>query len=138
MITTVSGAREMIRAMNPVLQPGRFVFCSSADDAAAPHLAAALATFREAEGLSLLLPEEYAKQAGLAASTPMRQITLKVYSSLTGVGLTAAVATALAAGNIAANVIAATLHDHVFVPAEDAERAMEILARLQKHADTPS
>lgn len=84
--------------------------------------------------MSLLLPEQHALQAGLSASAPMRQITLKVYSSLTGVGLTAAVATALAKETIAANVIAATLHDHVFVPAQDAERAMEILMQLQKDA----
>lgn len=31
MVTTVESARDMIRGMNPVLQPGRFVFWSSAD-----------------------------------------------------------------------------------------------------------
>ena len=78
--------------------------------------------------------EDEAVKAGLAASAPMRQITLKVYSSLTGVGLTAAVATALADENIACNVIAATLHDHIFVPVEDAELALAVLARLQATA----
>jgi len=132
MVTTVESAGDMIRGMNPVLQPGRFVFCSFTDGNPPASLRdAALATFRETEGLSLLLHEDDAVKAGLGASAPMRQITLKVYSSLTGVGLTAAVATALADEGIACNVIAATLHDHIFVPAEDADRAMAVLARLQ-------
>jgi uncharacterized protein len=46
----------------------------------------------------------------------MRQITLDVHSALDGVGLTAAVAVALAAEGIPCNMIAAHHHDHVFVP----------------------
>ena len=42
---------------------------------------------------------------------------LQVHSALDGVGLTAAVAGALAAAGIACNVIAAFHHDHLFVPA---------------------
>ena len=40
----VSGRREMVAAMDPVLMPGRFVFCTVEDGALA---AEALATFRE-------------------------------------------------------------------------------------------
>jgi uncharacterized protein len=135
MVMTVSSAEDMIRGMNPVLQPGTFVFAAVADSGTAEAIAQqALASFREDEGLSVLLPEDKAKALGLNASPPMRQITLKVYSSLTGVGLTAAVATALAAANIPCNMIAATLHDHVFVPADQADAAMHVLRRLQQEA----
>ena len=51
-------------------------------------------------------------------------------SSLEAVGLTAAVAGALAAEGISANVVAAFHHDHVFVPAGRAAEAMACLARL--------
>lgn len=137
MVSTVSSAEGMIGGMSPVLQPGTFVFATVADDGTADAIARqALASFRESEGLSVLLPEEKAKALGLNPSAPMRQITLKVYSSLTGVGLTAAVATALAAANIPCNMIAATLHDHVFVPADQAEAALHILGRLQHGAGT--
>ena len=61
----------------------------------------------------------------------MRQITLQIHSSLTGVGLTAAVATALKSEDIPCNVLAASFHDHLFVPAEMAEAALEALERLQ-------
>jgi hypothetical protein len=131
----VQDAAAMIAGMNPVLQLGEFAFCSvDDDDVAEAARVYALATFREDEGLSLLLPVEAAKSFGFATELPMRQITLLVYSSLEGIGLTAAVATALTAEGIPSNVVAATLHDHVFVPAAMAERAVETLVRLQTAA----
>ena len=64
----------------------------------------------------------------------MKQITLMVFSSLTGIGLTAAVATELAREKIPANVVAATQHDHIFVPSAKADAAMELLRALQTRA----
>jgi uncharacterized protein len=66
----------------------------------------------------------------------MHCITLNVYSALDGVGLTAAVAGALAAEGIACNMIAACHHDHVLVPA-DSGRAMAVLLALQHAAGAP-
>ena len=54
--------------------------------------------------------------------------------TLTGVGLTAAVSTELAREKIPANIVAATQHDHVFVPSKQAERAMALLRGLQARA----
>jgi hypothetical protein len=61
----------------------------------------------------------------------MRRITLTVPSALDGVGLTAAVATALADAGIPCNVVAAFHHDHLFVPAAMAKRAVRVLLDLQ-------
>ena len=44
--------------------------------------------FAEDEGLSLILPKSEADRLGLSYETPMKQITLMVFSSLEGVGLT--------------------------------------------------
>lgn len=132
-IQPIEGGREMVGGMNPDLKPGRFVFVSLPEGASlAALIPDSLAMFREAEGVSLLMAEEQAIRHGLEASAPMAQITLNVYSSLTGVGLTAAVATALAEAGIACNMIAATLHDHAFVPADRADEAVQILRRLQQ------
>ena len=60
----------------------------------------------------------------------MRQVTLGVFSALDGVGLTAAVAGALAERGIACNVVAALRHDHAFVPEARAEEAVEALRAL--------
>jgi hypothetical protein len=48
------------------------------------------------------------------------------------VGLTAAFAHALGQAGISCNVVAGAYHDHIFVPYEQAERAMEALIGLQR------
>lgn len=121
----------MIGNMDPVLRDGRFVFATFPDGAPPDLLAASIASFHEDEGLSLILPADTAKAAGLPSDQPMRCVTLRVHSSLIGVGLTAAVATALADAGIACNMVAAHHHDHAFVPAADTERAVKILRDLQ-------
>ena len=129
-------AHEMISGMTPELKPGSFVFASLTDDALISKLTPkTVGTFEEAEGLSLLLPAEVAQNAGLPTEQPMRQITLNVYSSLEGVGLTAAVATVLAEAGIACNMIAAHHHDHAFVPATRADEALKLLLNLQSKAE---
>ena len=114
----VRNTSDMIKQMAPVLKPGRFAYRTMAS---APDIA--IGTFAEDEGLSVLLPAGDGEEA-------YRQITLQVHSSLDGVGLTAAVATALAEVGVAANVIAAHHHDHVFVPEAQAELALDRLKRL--------
>ena len=128
-------AYEMISGMSPVLQPGRFAFITSNDPAVVALLSQeAISTFKEAEGLSMLVPVELAQKSNLDAASPMRCITLNVYSSLEGVGLTAAVSSALKENGIPCNMIAAFHHDHVFVPSDMCERAMDVLTALQSQA----
>ena len=120
----VSDAAAMIAGMDPEPGEGTWVFCT---DPPEPLLAQARATIREAEGLSALVPEAAARAHGLDVSQPMRRISLRFASDLEGVGLTAAVAGALAAEGIACNMTAGHHHDHAFVPARDAGRALAVL-----------
>ena len=69
-------------------------------------------------------------QAGLSPEGPMARITLTIHSALEAVGLTAAVSTALADHGISANMVAGFHHDHIFLPAKDADRALNILLDL--------
>ena len=129
----VTDLDAMIAGMRPDLRAETFVFCALPEGAdAAALLPHAIATFHEDEGLSLLLPRVVAQAHGFPLDQPMRQITLQVHSSLSGVGLTAAVAAALADAGIPCNMIAATRHDHAFVPADMAERALAILQDLSR------
>ncbi|MGA2295010.1 MAG: ACT domain-containing protein [Acidimicrobiales bacterium] len=57
-------------------------------------------------------------------------LTLDVHSDLAAVGLTAAVATCLAAEAIACNVLAGRVHDHLLVAERDAPRAIAALNDL--------
>jgi len=131
----VSDRKQMIAQMAPVQRPGRYHFCTLKNPAdAAGLLAAALASFHEAEGLSLILTEEQAAAAGLSTDHPMACLTLTVHSSLEGVGLTAAVARALADEGIACNMVAAFHHDHAFVPYAKAARALKVLQAAARSA----
>ncbi|MEM0935503.1 MAG: ACT domain-containing protein [Pseudomonadota bacterium] len=114
----------MIAGMEPVARPGAVAFVALGAGWEA-HLAEARAVVREEEGVTLVLPLAHPAVPGSAL--PMRQITLNVHSALDGVGLTAAVAEALASADIPCNVIAGFHHDHLFVPAGDADRAVAIL-----------
>ena len=122
---------QLLAVMEPALADGAFVYASvPADDLAAHLPRGPIGLFREEEGITLILPAERA--GGLAASPPMRMITLTVHSSLEAVGLTAAFATALTQEGISANVVAGYYHDHIFVPERDAERALEALQALSR------
>ena len=86
------------------------------------------ATVREDEGLTVVI--ERPAEAESAGADVYRAITLGVQSSLRAVGFMAVVAKKLADNDIPANVIAGYHHDHVFVPAEAAQRAMMLLREL--------
>lgn len=119
----------MLAQMGPVLDSVRYCFMLIAPEIAPQALGAAIGTFREDEGVTAIVPESVARELG-EEGPAMARITLTVHSSLEGVGLTAAVAGALAEAGIACNMVAAFYHDHAFVPAERGEDALAILRGL--------
>ena len=127
----ISDLSVLVATLEPVLNEGVYVYATVASGAAMPDVDA-IATFREAEGLTLIVPEHEAIRAGLQVLMRTAWITLKVHSALQAVGLTAAFSRALGDAGISCNVMAAAYHDHIFVPIEDAERAMACLRKLQQ------
>ncbi len=125
----VRDTSKMIRAMNPRLCAGAWVFCTfaSGDTRIATVQDKALAMMREPEGLSLLLAQETATALGFPADPAMVHILLGVASALDGVGLTAAVSGVLAEQNIPCNIIAGAVHDHIFVPQSRGPEALAVL-----------
>jgi hypothetical protein len=113
----VSDLAAMLAGMAPVLDARRWRFVLV--DGPLPDDAFAL--IREDEGATAIVPAD----TGYFA-----RITLTVHSALDGVGLTAAVAGALAQAGIACNVVAGFHHDHLFVPWERRDEALAILQRL--------
>jgi hypothetical protein len=118
--------------MRPQLNAGDYVFCTL-DNADAVRGLEVLGSFREAEGLTVIVEREAAQQAGLVFDYVAAWITLNVHSALQAVGLTAAFANALGKAGISCNVIAAYYHDHIFVSREDADRAMDVLWALSRN-----
>ncbi len=117
---------KLLASMAPKLRGRDWGFACGA----APAGLKPFAMVAEDEGMTLIAPFADLLAAGLDPQGPMARISLTVHSSLTAVGLTAAIATALAGEGISANVIAGFHHDHIFVAANDADRAMAILKGL--------
>lgn len=126
---------RLLAHLDPELHPGHFVFLTLpsgryGDFAELEPVGA----FVEAEGLTLVVEEDAARNAGLSIDSVWRMITLNAHSDLAAVGLTARVAAALAGRDISANLFAAYHHDHLFVADADATRAVAVLRALQRSA----
>ncbi|WP_339414510.1 ACT domain-containing protein [Pseudomonas sp. EA_35y_Pfl2_R5] len=124
----------LLRSMSPQLNDGAYVFCSLSDIAQLGGLHP-LGSFQEAEGLTVILPRQQAEQLRLPYSYVAAWLTLHVHSALEAVGLTAAVASALAQAGISCNVIAGFYHDHLFVAHADGPRALAVLQQLSEQAE---
>lgn len=120
---------KLLSGMRPSLNPGEYVFCTVPDLSVLQGVAP-LGSFREQEGMTVILERSEAQALGLHYDYLAAWITLTIHSSLEAVGLTAAFATALGNAGISCNVIAAYYHDHIFVAVQDAQKAMDVLQGL--------
>ncbi|APD87726.1 ACT domain-containing protein [Alteromonas gracilis] len=121
----------LLKNLNPVASSENYVFTTlPADKLSSTLVSVAKGMFQEREGTTLILPVTAAKQANLQFEGYYRCITCEVHSSLDAVGMTAAMSTALGNAGISANVVAAYYHDHIFVPAEKVDVALDVLTSL--------
>ena len=132
--TGESDLLTLIAQMSPSLDDQIWAFVSVGEVSSEYVAEHALATFRETEGTTLIVPWERAEEFDIC-SEPMARITLNIHSSLEAVGLTAAVSQALASEAISANVVAGFYHDHIFVPQTAGERAVACLTLLAAAAE---
>jgi uncharacterized protein len=116
--------RALLAGIDPILHADEFAWCTVVQTDAALD---PICTFREREGVTLILLRADAERRGLSFTFPCRMITLNVQSSLYAVGLLAAVTSMLANAGISVNAVSAYYHDHLFVRSEDAERALAVL-----------
>lgn len=121
---------KILSTLDPVLHDGVFVFTLLPPGVDVPSVET-VATFREAEGTTLITTEAEALRAKLAVVFRAAWITLRVNSELSAVGLTAAFSKVLGEAGISCNVVAAALHDHIFVPVERGQEGLAILKKLQ-------
>ncbi len=122
---------RLLASLSPEFMVGEFVFSTFPGARYGEHAELdPVAVVLEQEGLTMVLPRPRADAHGHEYESVFRGITLRVHSSLDAVGLTAAVSRALTAEGISANVVAGYHHDHLFVPARFADRAMAALREL--------
>ncbi|MGQ0567682.1 MAG: ACT domain-containing protein [Gemmobacter sp.] len=116
----------LLRHMRPELHAEPYGFALGSAQAVADPFA----LIAEDEGMTVIARLAVLEAAGMAGLEPMARISLTVHSALTAVGLTAAIAGALAAQGISANVVAGFHHDHVFLPWDRRGDAMAVLRAL--------
>ena len=121
----------LIRTMQPQLADGKWVFRTSESGFDATALQTAILMFREPEGVTIISP---ATQADEALPT-WAMITLSIHSDLEAVGFLAAIMTSLAAMDIPVNAVSAYYHDHIFVPHECRDDAVECLRCMMRETD---
>lgn len=128
----MSGERDLAKlrtAACPVLDADTWVYCCFVDSVLPKDLFP-VCIVQEKEGLTAIIKKIDAQQLLLPFTFEARLITLAIHSSLEAVGFLATIATAFAVENIPCNVIAGYFHDHLLVPVEKADQAMEVLKTI--------
>ena len=122
---------KILSSLQPQLLEHSYVFCTfqGARYGDWAHTQPVM-SMMEKEGLTLVIEQGRAQREGLHYEGVFRCITLGVESSLEAVGLTAIMASALTERKISPNVVAGYHHDHVFVPADRAQEALEVMKQL--------
>lgn len=127
----ISHLPDLIAKMEAILNQGIYVYTTIEHQRGLAGLTP-IAMMCEAEAVTIVIDEAQALAAQLPVLFRAAWITLNVHSDLQAVGLTAAFASALGDAGISCNVIAGAYHDHIFVPLELADAAMQALQALQK------
>jgi len=122
--------KKLLMNMQPELHESTYVFCSVDLDTYEQLPFEPLGSFFEAEGVSLVVREEQARDLDLAYESIWARITLTVHSSLVAVGFLAAITNRLAQAGISVNPVSAYYHDHLFVPWARRSQAMDVLLEL--------
>jgi uncharacterized protein len=123
----------LLKTLHPFHNIGDYVFCSIKESKQL-QIDDFVLLFKEQEGTTAILSKEKADSFHFIYTNVYAWITLSVHSSLEAVGLTAAFSTALSKAQISCNVVAAYFHDHIFVPKNDVEKAMDVLRKLSENS----
>ena len=128
-----SGEEDLSNILNnlqPELLNEEYVFITL-DDSDLENKLDPIATFKEKEGLTLVITRERAQGNNLQYNSVFSCISLGVHSSLTSVGLIAAISKSLSDNGIACNVFSGYFHDHIFVQKSLSAHALELIKNLK-------
>ncbi|MEZ5381193.1 MAG: ACT domain-containing protein [Microthrixaceae bacterium] len=120
----------MLATLSVERRPGRFTLVHLDEPVGVGN--GVHAVIVEAEGTTAVASVEAAVRRGWSVGFDGAWLTLQVQSSLEAVGLTATVAAVLADRGIACNVLAGYFHDHLIVPTDRAEDALDALAAVRR------
>jgi len=116
----------MLATLGVQRRPGVFTYIA-VEVPTAGLIAAAHAVVKEGRLTTIVLPIDAAERAGQLATVELAWLTVTVQSSLEAVGLTAAISARLTALDIPCNVLAGYHHDHLLVPVDRVDDAVDAL-----------
>jgi len=132
-----SDLSDLLKRMEPKLKEGKYHIAtveSSQLMAMANYLDYLLCVFREGEGLTVVFSEEIKDEIHDVTEKevvgPFALITLNVQSDLMAVGFLAKITEALAKEKISVNAFSAYHHDHLLVPFDKKDKALNVLKKL--------
>ncbi|MFC0678473.1 ACT domain-containing protein [Lysobacter korlensis] len=127
-MTAEGDLATLLASLSATARDERYVYVTVSHEDA--ETIGAAASIVEDEGTTLVIPQAEADALGLGYDYVAGWITLEVYSALSAVGLTAVVSSALAEAGISCNILAGFHHDHLLVPEDRLDAALEVLAGL--------
>ena len=123
--------KDILGNLKPRILEGSFVFTTSNDELV--HLMKTfkpIATFREEEGITLVISKDEADKFNIKYDSSFRCISLGVHSSLNSYGLISSISSELTKKKISSNVFSGFYHDHIFVQADLADTAIQVINSL--------
>ena len=123
--------KDILGNLKPRILEGSFVFTTSNDEL--DHLMKTfkpIATFREEEGITLVISKDEADKFNIKYDSLFRCISLGVHSSLNSYGLISSISSELTKKKISSNVFSGFYHDHIFVQADLADTAIQVINSL--------
>ena len=121
----------LLQNMTPILHHEEYGYGLLPAGVSVPANINWFALMREGSSTTVVASIAELKAHNINHSPGWARISLEIHSSLSAVGLTAAVAAALTKANISANVVAAYYHDHFFVQWQRREEAKALLQNLR-------
>lgn len=125
---------KLVKSMQPALLPDEYVFCHNLPKNILDSVDAVM-IFNETEGQTAIIRLSDALKLNLQYEFRCKQITLNIHSNLNAVGFLATITTKLASLGISVNAVSAFYHDHLFVPSDRANEAIDTLTKLSAAPD---
>lgn len=123
--------QDILNNIDPYLVNESFIFMTSKEPInSLINSLNPIAMFIENEGSTLVVAKDTADKNSIHYDAVFKCISLGVHSSLESSGLIATLSSELLKHDIPANVFAGYFHDHIFVPNDKSEKALEIISSI--------
>lgn len=122
---------KMLQSIAVQVRPDDYVVVALPPDATVPKIGNGVAAvIAESEGATVISTITRAAHEGWPHEFVASWLTIDVHSALEAVGLTAAFSRQLGRAGIPCNVIAGFYHDHILVPHDKSQAAVEVIEAL--------